>query len=107
MLTTWWGSSAREQDVPIARRQATRIYSARADARARIAKSSPTLQHSETWIETLCSLHEYMPPHIWWFVNVLTTALTLADIYFSGDYIYLLHILQRRIARITAHYIGT
>ena len=84
MLTTWWGGEP-EIEIPIARRQATAIYASRSDARARIAKSSPTLQHSESWLETLVSLHEYMPPGVWWIVNALTSCLTLADIWFSGD----------------------
>jgi len=84
MLTAWWTAEP-EVDVPVARRQATAIYAARADARARIAKTSPTLQHSESWFETLVSLHEYLPPGIWWFVNALTSILTLLDIWFAGD----------------------
>jgi hypothetical protein len=84
MLTSWWNAEP-GVGVPPARRQATAIYAARADARARIAKASPTLQHSESWFETLVSLHEYLPPGIWWFVNALTSVITLLDIWFSGD----------------------
>lgn len=84
MLTTWWNTEP-GVGVPPARRQATAIYAARADARARIAEASPTLQHSESWFETLVSLHEYLPPGIWWFVNALTCVITLLDIWFAGD----------------------
>ncbi|EOD26634.1 hypothetical protein EMIHUDRAFT_236677 [Emiliania huxleyi CCMP1516] len=32
----------------------------------RIAKESPTLQHTETWFETLVSGREYLPTRMWW-----------------------------------------
>jgi hypothetical protein len=66
-----------DAEVPMATRQATRIYESRADVRDRIANSSPNLQHSERWLETLLSVREYKPPEIWWLVNLITTAITV------------------------------
>lgn len=76
---------ARPTTKPVIRRQATHIYTSRADARARIAKESPTLQHTETWFETLVSGREYLPTRMWWVVQLVTTSVTLADIYFSNS----------------------
>lgn len=69
--------------MPMASRQATRIYESRSAVRERIAKSSPNLQHSEKWLETLLSVRQYRPPGIWWLVNLLTSIVTIADLWFS------------------------
>mmetsp|Transcript_35394 Transcript_35394/g.111100 ORF Transcript_35394/g.111100 Transcript_35394/m.111100 type:complete len:466 (-) Transcript_35394:41-1438(-) len=70
---------------PRMRREATAIYHARAEARARIAKDSPTLQHTESWFETLISVREFIPPGIWVPVNIVTLALTVLDMWMQGE----------------------
>ena len=51
----------------------------RSEARKNILKTSPTLQHTESWIETLSSGQEYLPPPPFYLVVIVAVAFAYLD----------------------------
>jgi hypothetical protein len=56
--------------VPL-KRMASTLYETRQVAREHILKASPVLYHTESWLETLLTPTEYIPPSILLFVAVM------------------------------------
>lgn len=66
------------------------LYEERRMARAHIIKASPVLYHTESWLETLLTPSEYLPPRIFYFVVALVSLVTWGaveypDIHTSAD----------------------